>query len=136
LTSLPRHYLKEFHKKHNPDVEAAAKKAGFSDWVKFFQAKGGAGPGEIGVWQNRDLPTMYPWVLVQPLTGKSQMRAERNPYYWKTDPQGRQLPYLDEVKFDLVQNTDVAILKLSKGEYSVAVPGVPTFANKPVLARN
>lgn len=136
LTSLPRHYLKDFHKSYNPDVNAQAKTAGFSDWVKFFQAKGGAGPGELGVWQNKDLPTMYPWRLVQPLTGANALRAERNPFYWKTDPQGRQLPYLDKVTFDLVKTPDVAILKLSKGEYSVAVPGIPTYANKPVLARN
>jgi len=47
-----------------------------------------------------DLPavTMGPWVAVEYKTDEL-MILRRNPYYWKVDESGKQLPYLDEVDF-------------------------------------
>ena len=41
---------------------------------------------------------------------------KRNPYYWKTDAQGRKLPYLDSIKLDIQSNRDVEILRFKRGE--------------------
>ena len=41
---------------------------------------------------------------------------ERNPYFWKVDTAGRQLPYIDAVTFDLVTDGEVINLKASAGE--------------------
>jgi peptide/nickel transport system substrate-binding protein len=41
---------------------------------------------------------------------------KRNPYYWKHDAAGRQLPYVDSVRLDIVQNQDTEILRLLRGE--------------------
>ena len=48
-----------------------------------------------------DLPavTMGPWVPVEYKTDEL-MVLRRNPYYWKVDEAGKQLPYLDEVVFE------------------------------------
>ena len=47
-----------------------------------------------------DLPavTLGPWVAVEYKTDEF-MVLRRNPYYWKVDESGKQLPYLDEVTF-------------------------------------
>ncbi len=44
---------------------------------------------------------------------------ERNPYYWKTDPQGRRLPYLDEVAYLFVASEDAEVLRFQSGETDV-----------------
>ena len=41
---------------------------------------------------------------------------ERNPYYWKTDEQGRRLPYLDEIVFLFVPSADAQVLRFQSGE--------------------
>jgi peptide/nickel transport system substrate-binding protein len=43
--------------------------------------------------------TMGPWVAVEYKTDEL-MVLRRNPYYWKVDEAGNQLPYLDEVVFE------------------------------------
>ena len=49
--------------------------------------------------------------------GKSVMSfslMRRNPYYWKVDEEGRQLPYLDEVTFQ--KGTAVALCAILAGD--------------------
>ena len=41
--------------------------------------------------------------------------VERNPYYWKVDPQGNQLPYIDRIAFSVVQNKEVLNFKAMTG---------------------
>jgi peptide/nickel transport system substrate-binding protein len=41
---------------------------------------------------------------------------KRNPNYWKTDAQGRKLPYLDSIKLDIQPNRDVEMLRFKRGE--------------------
>ena len=44
---------------------------------------------------------------------------ERNPYYWKVDRSGNQLPYLNEVVFDFVPNEDAQVIRFQSGETDV-----------------
>ena len=44
--------------------------------------------------------------------GKNNVKGEyyefvRNPYYWKTDANGQQLPYMDKIVYTTVQNVDL-----------------------------
>jgi peptide/nickel transport system substrate-binding protein len=41
---------------------------------------------------------------------------KRNPNYWKTDAQGRKLPYLDSIRLDIQPNRDVEMLRFKRGE--------------------
>ena len=47
-----------------------------------------------------DLPlvTLGPWVITEYKTDEL-MIMRRNPYYWKVDEAGNQLPYLDEIQY-------------------------------------
>ncbi len=47
-----------------------------------------------------DLPlvTMGPWVITEYVTDEL-MIMRRNPYYWKVDENGNQLPYFDEIQY-------------------------------------
>lgn len=49
-------------------------------------------------WQYAGRPTLRAWTLTSPLT-ETTLVWERNPYYWKVDAAGRQLPYIDELNF-------------------------------------
>jgi len=53
------------------------------------------------IWPPDRLPpvTMGPWVATEYKTDEL-MVLRRNPYYWKVDEAGNQLPYLDEVIFE------------------------------------
>ena len=44
---------------------------------------------------------------------------ERNPYYWKTDRDGRRLPYLDGLVFHFMPNEEVQILRFLAGDLSI-----------------
>ncbi|HEV2401097.1 MAG TPA: ABC transporter substrate-binding protein [Candidatus Sulfotelmatobacter sp.] len=41
---------------------------------------------------------------------------KRNPNYWKTDAQGRKLPYLDGVQLDIQPNRDAEMLRFKRNE--------------------
>lgn len=45
-----------------------------------------------------------------------QVVLERNPYFWKVDENGVQLPYVDQLIVLYVENVDTAVLKFRSGE--------------------
>ena len=134
LTALPRHYFEQFHKKYTPDVETTAKKEGKPGWAELFLSKGGAGMTDIAWWQNPDIPTIAAWKTTKPLAGDLRLVAERNPYYWKTDRNGSQLPYIDRVVVHVIQDPDVAVLQATEGRYSIVPDEFAVVRDKPVLA--
>jgi peptide/nickel transport system substrate-binding protein len=48
--------------------------------------------------QTLPLVTMGPWVITEYYTDEL-MIMRRNPYYWKVDEAGNQLPYIDEIQY-------------------------------------
>ncbi|MGB8451603.1 MAG: ABC transporter substrate-binding protein [Anaerocolumna sp.] len=52
----------------------------------------------------------------------------RNPYFFKTDSEGRQLPYLDSLKFEIINDNDQVVLKQSAGEFDISTAGAADFA--------
>jgi peptide/nickel transport system substrate-binding protein len=134
LTALPKAYFRQFHPRYNRDVQRLAKEEGFASWDELFAARGGLGLLDLGAWQTRDLPTLLAWRTEKPMKSDGHLVAVRNPYYWKTDPQGRQLPYLDEVVIDLVKDPQVAALQTTEGRYSLPPSDLLTLQDKPVMA--
>ena len=51
-----------------------------------------------------------------------QVILERNPYYWKVDPNGVQLPYFDQFVFLIVPDQNTLFLKFQSGEIDTFVP--------------
>lgn len=132
----PRHYLRQFHPDHadDPDeLDQVVDAEGFAEWADLFWDRN-------NLWLNPDLPTLNAWRITNPLGEGDEAVFERNPFYWKTDPEGSQLPYLDEVRYRLISDLDVALLATTNGEISFNHPtitgGVSTGTNKPVLAQN
>jgi peptide/nickel transport system substrate-binding protein len=46
----------------------------------------------------------------------------RNPYYWRRDAAGQQLPYIDRVVWKLVENRDVSMMQFRSGGSDVLEP--------------
>jgi len=111
----PKHYLKQYHIKYNPKADEIAKKEGYDYWWQCFQFHnlwGWTGQEQ----QDVNLPTLDPWVLKKIDTAGNKY-FERNPYYWKVDTAGNQLPYIDYQARILVQNQEVLNLKVIAGEF-------------------
>jgi ABC-type transport system substrate-binding protein len=126
---FPKHYLQQFHKKYNPGVVALAKKEKADDWMSLFWGKA---DGYVDV--NR--PTLSAWKVATPLGKGERCTFDRNPYYWKTDPEGRQLPYLDHVSFSVLNDAEVMLLKAMSGEIDMQNRTIGKPKNKPLFARN
>ena len=48
-----------------------------------------------------------------------RLTLERNPYYWKTDRNGKRLPYLKEITFLCVGSEDAQVLRFEAGETDI-----------------
>jgi len=109
----PKHYLKKFHPKYTSmdEIMKQAKEEGFDAWYKLFGTKATR-------WQNKDLPVVTAWKVVTPLSD-AVFTAERNPYYWKVDPAGNQLPYIDKIVWTLSPDREVRVMKHISGEASI-----------------
>ena len=64
----------------------------FEDYTKLCDQLG------YRYWQYAGRPTLRPWNITSALTEQTLV-FERNPYYWKVDAEGRQLPYVDRIEF-------------------------------------
>lgn len=135
----PAHYLKQFHQTYNTDtIDQLIEENSAADWVELFQMKGTQVPGTPvnAQWTNPELPRLHAWVLETPYGDSTQVTFTRNPYYFKVDPEGNQLPYIDEVRFEVFQDNEVLLLRASNGEIDFHGRHINTNTNKPVLAEN
>ncbi len=95
----PKHYLQQFVKKYN----ANAKPEDFDKAIVWYQ--------------NPDFPVLFAWHTAKYVAGEYTV-FERNPYYWKVDTEGNQLPYIDSIQVDLVADKETRTLKISQGLYT------------------
>jgi peptide/nickel transport system substrate-binding protein len=114
----PFHYLKQFHIKYTPleKLEPLIEKEGFAsgEWWKLFNKK------DCSVWVQDNLdaigfPTLTPWII-SPSSTSDVLVFERNPYYFKVDTAGNQLPYIDKIVGYRVQDLQMGLLKVLAGE--------------------
>jgi peptide/nickel transport system substrate-binding protein len=139
--SVPEHYARQFHADFNDQAQANAEAAGLGSWVeRFYQMVGGsfAVNGNIGRWFNPELPVLHAWVVETPYDGSSsEVTARRNPYYFKVDAEGNQLPYADGVRIPVIADAEVLKLQTLNGQIDfVYEPQVFGVADKPVLFDN
>lgn len=116
VVNYPKHYLSQFHADYNADVQALVDaEPAATDWVSLFNLK--SGPMHTPLfWQNADRPTLHPWHIVEGYGSTDRMIAERNPYFWKVDSEGNQLPYIDRITWDQVEDSETILLKALNGE--------------------
>lgn len=108
---LPGHYLEQFHMELTDDqdaLQAQIDESGFNSWEEFYEDR--------RWWYiNPDLPDVGPWVASNELSNELFL-MERNPYFFAVDPDGNQLPYVDNINHRLFETPDVFDLRIINGE--------------------
>ena len=100
LVAAPRHVLLPLHPRYNPKADYQAFRRATTSAQMLMQ------PG---------MPRISAWVPVEWIRGQ-RIVYERNPYYWKVDTAGNQLPYADRIVFNVIQDPQVILLKFINGE--------------------
>jgi peptide/nickel transport system substrate-binding protein len=116
---MPAHYLKQFHEQY-ADKDQLAKLVQDTqarDWAQLHGRH-----DDMYKFENPELPTLQPW---WPTTAPPAERFvfERNPNFHRVDPNGQQLPYIDRVVLDVVDNKLVPI-KAGAGETDLQSRGL------------
>ncbi|MGL5117114.1 MAG: ABC transporter substrate-binding protein, partial [Beijerinckiaceae bacterium] len=132
FAGAPAHWLKQFHRKHNPDVDKVVAEAKAADWKQLFTNKV-TFPSR---WRDAARPVLDPWKLSVPYAGTQRVVAERNPFYFKVDTAGNQLPYIDRVTYDVIEDNQALILKAINGEIDMQNRHLDTTDARPLLVQN
>lgn len=111
LPYAPAHYLKQFHPDYTDpaEVDATVEERGFTTWTQLFE-------NERYWYSNPNAPTILAWKAVTEGASAPVLEFERNPYYWKIDTAGNQLPYVDRVHLENLGDTEGIVLKAIAGE--------------------
>lgn len=104
----PKHYLKQFHPKYNPE---------YTDFEVFEEKQ--------EWWTNPDCPVLSEWMPVE-YKAADKLVLERNPYYYGVDTEGNQLPYIDRIEVQFVEDLEVVKLKVINGQTEMQLrPYIP-----------
>jgi peptide/nickel transport system substrate-binding protein len=111
----PRHYLEQFHPDYSDsgtyeDLEQASK------W-----------------YENPDHPVLFAWTVESSTPGERTVLV-RNPYYWKVDTEGNQLPYIDRLDIAIIPDAEVRTLEASQGKYEASFRATDSPNDIPFLA--
>ncbi len=125
-----QHYMK-YHIKYNPDADVEAKAAGFESWVQRFGL----------IWHKwKDAENITPHAMTRPTleshiieleTNTQRRQYVSNPYYFKVDTAGNQLPYIDR-HHERFLDQELFVLSILNGEVDQKAQTVG-LSNYPVL---
>lgn len=117
----PKHYFMQFHPTYTDPKRLSRRleQLGYVNWSTFIQAN-----LQLRIEASVDQPTLRAFRPVQftPVL----VRYARNPYYFKVDLQGQQLPYIDAIEAEVVNDDALAIVKASQGSLDFAGFRLPT----------
>ncbi len=109
----PEHFLKQYIPRYNDGAEALAEEEGFESWQAAADFHGGINDANYD--RDPTAPQINPWIIKE--ISPESVLWERNPYFWRIDAAGNQLPYVDTLL--VVNVTDVSAttpLKVMAGE--------------------
>jgi peptide/nickel transport system substrate-binding protein len=96
-------------------------------------------------WNVPNVPTLNPYVLTTE-AGKNNVGEDalvefiRNPYYWKTDVKGNQLPYIDKIAYIKMSDDSQNLLSLLDGTIdliqAVNMADIPTIKKDATVGIN
>lgn len=108
LVNNPRHFVEELHPEYAPRDDMTAEE----QWAELQQKNYRLG---MGPWvDDPERPTILPWITEIWEPG-SRLVMVRNPYYWKVDEEGNQLPYIDRIVTELVDSREAVTLRALEG---------------------
>ena len=126
----PKHYLGQFHADHT-DAAAltdALNEAGVASWDLLYDQK-------ADFQLNPELPVLMMFQVEHVGEDQGFVRYETNPYYYKVDTAGNQLPYVDGMTTQIISQGDVQLLKIAAGEFDWAI-GRLRAQHYPTLKQN
>ena len=127
---VPSHYLQEFHIDYNDEANELAQDEGFDDWVVYFENRNSwefSNPVPVG------RPVLSAWMPVNVTpTGRVY---ERNPYYFKVDSEGNQLPYIDTKRTVYTPDAETRLMNILAGEIDY-ISSFLSFADYPTIVAN
>lgn len=79
----------------------------------------------VKAWNTKGVPTLNPYVLSEE-EGADDVKGNyyefvRNPYYWKVDATGKQLPYMDRLGFTRISDESQKMLLTTEGFLTVGL---------------
>ncbi len=106
----PAHYLSQYHVDFVDEdtLTTMAKEAGYDTWDQLYLDR-------MQHWMNPEIPRLDPWLFQNSLSNELIV-MERNPYFWRVDAEGQQLPYIDTIQTRLFETRDVFNLWIVNGE--------------------
>ena len=107
----PAHYLKQYHAAYGDEaaLNAAAEAQGQHSWAAMHNKLDNQYKND-----NVELPSLQPWINTTPKPAE-RFVFQRNPYFHRVDPEGRQLPYIDRVVMQ-VASSKIIPAKTGTGE--------------------
>lgn len=89
------HVLKKYHIDYNADADTEAKAAGYDDWKLQFKAYNYKWKDAVtATAKGLEVPTLESRIVAAATDGQNH-NFIANPYYFKVDSAGNQLPYID-----------------------------------------
>jgi peptide/nickel transport system substrate-binding protein len=118
LLFRPAHFIKQFHADYADmaDIQTILDELEIDTWENLVILK------DVTHWDMHTeaglgVPALTPWLPEEVTTSQTVM--VRNPYYWKVDIAGNQLPYVDRVVAEVSNELQAIILKAAAGEYDI-----------------
>ena len=130
----PSHVLKKWHPDFTPieDMKAELEKNNLTDeWWQLFAQQKRCQSWDVTRERCIGYPTLNPWISVASETPGIKV-FERNPYYWKVDTEGKQLPYIDKIVSVQVEDVEMVNQRVLSGDVdflreSTALVKVPLY---------
>ena len=125
----PKHFLSQFHPNYveKAQLDKMVSDAGLVNWWELY-----ADRRHINF--STECPRIWAWTATQ-TPPQVPIIFERNAYYYKVDPEGNQLPYIDVVQHDVVASGDMLNLKAVAGEVDMQFRHM-TWENLPLFVEN
>ena len=130
----PKHHYMPYHITYNPQADEEAKAAGHAGWVERFGL----------IWHKwKDAENITPHALTRPTleshvieveTNTQRRQYVANPYYFKVDTAGNQLPYIDR-QHERFLDQELFVLSIINGEVDQKAQTIG-LSNYPVLKEN
>lgn len=122
LDVVPAHYMRKFHPQYTPGADVQELVDRYDGGTRLHYP---------------DMPTYAAWRVTEFRSGQFAL-FERNPYYWKVDSEGQQLPYIDNLRVQISESGDPAefvVLKAIAGELDMQVRDFP-LNDMPLVMEN
>ncbi|MBR3106351.1 MAG: ABC transporter substrate-binding protein [Clostridia bacterium] len=125
----PKHWLEEHVAVYSDETKTAEGKDAYAQALGFSDMKALGNSYTYYYWIVPGRPTLRAWQIDGDFNAEMCV-WKRNPYYWKVDAEGKQLPYIDELHFRRYSDDSQALLWIMDGTAdigSVALADVDTI---------